>query len=151
MKTNKWFWILFSIIALCALWMTEGTLKKIYTYYSLNSHLPAKSITWKIHPINDERYQLQGNYRFFLGEKEYLGTSTLYSHVYRNPWGAEKGLKDIEKEPLTIWYSSSDPTINSLERNFPLKESLYSIIILALIAYFIGFGVYTYRSQNLER
>lgn len=151
MKNNRWFWLLVALLTVCAAWVTSGTIKKMYAYYTLDARVPVRSVVWKISPINDERYQLEGTYRFFIDTKEYLGVSRLNSHVYRNPWAAERGLHEVENERYNAWYSSKNPTINSLERDFPLKDSIYSIIILALITYFSVLGVYTYRSQNLQR
>ncbi|MFA6915998.1 MAG: hypothetical protein WC222_06345 [Parachlamydiales bacterium] len=151
MKTNKWFWMLVCLLTLSAVWVTWGTTKKLYTYYTLNARVPVKTISWKISALNDERYQLQGSYNFFIDTREYLGTAQLHSLIYRNPWAAEKGLRELEKERFNVWYSSKNPTINSLERDFPLKDCIYSVVILGLITYFGALGVYTYRSQNIER
>lgn len=150
MEKNNWFWLIVALIFGCTFWVTVGAVKKAYVYYSLDKKSELSAVKWTIHPVNDERYLLQAEYSFPAKERTYFGKSLL-SSLYRNPWSAEKGLEEIRKERWSTWYSSRNPEINALEKSFPMKETIYTLIMWVLMAYFIGLMIYSLKRPTLQR
>lgn len=140
---NKWFLSLLALFFGVFLWYGSITAYKLYLFYSIDSKIKPVSITWKIEQKSEEKFLIWANYSFKVKEKIYQGSDQLEEGPYRNLYAAEKSKTQAEQNKWVILYSQNNPEINTLERNFPYKESLYTAIMVFLILYFIGLATYT--------
>lgn len=138
-------WKIFNILfAVAALLFTGKSLHKLYLYNLFNTQTYASSTNWSIKEISkDEQYALQANYSFVIGGTTYSGEDIIYVPPYRNAWAAEQGIKENTSKRLAVWYYSQDPKYSSLQKYFPIKECLSTLVIWGLLFYFIGLRTYT--------
>jgi hypothetical protein len=152
---DKWmrrnlFWILFiSVIFLGVLGYTTHTLIKVWQYMRLDQQTQAQDIRWSILSSNEEAFVPFANYSFIVQDKSYQG-QTRWQETYLNQWTAQEAIMRLEHAPPLVWYDSSSPEISSLQKKFPLKESIYTLMLLILGVYFIGLGYYVNVSSTFK-
>lgn len=148
LEKRTWAWIAFlAPIAIVALWFSWSACVELYHYIVLSAHTPAQGIEWSVVELSDERYVLRGSYVYQVEGTSYSGATTLKHPPYRNAWAASKAIPEYASQPWQIWYSPTNPTHSSLQKSFPFKECISSVIIWGILLYFIGLKLYC--SQNL--
>lgn len=139
------FWILFlCLIMICVLGYTGYTLIKVWQYLRLDRQTAAQTIQWNVLAINDEAYVPIASYSFIVNGKSYRSETQL-EETYLNAWTAQEAIERLEYASPLIWYVSYNPEISSLQKHFPLKQSVYTGFLLILALYFIGMGYYIKR------
>lgn len=139
------FWILFiTFVILGVLGYTTHTFIKIWQYMRLDQQTETQYTQWSIRPVSDESFIPFATYSFHIYDKTYQG-QTLWQKSYLNQWSAREAIDRLEKNPPLVWFDSSNPEISSLQKLFPLKESLYSLLLWILGIYFLGLGYYVNR------
>lgn len=145
MKSNTIFMALIITIGLVSLWFTGNALYKLYGYNKLNSQILADNIQWSIKEVTDEQFIVEAHYEYKVNGKSYTGDTVFSNHPHRNKWGANEAIKDNQKGKWKVWYDKNDPDYSSLQKNYPYKELIYSVVLWGLVAYFIWLGYYTNR------
>lgn len=140
-KNKVWLCFL-SIIFLITCAYTGKTLYKLYDYMSLSSLTHSKSIEWSVNAETEDLYLPAARYAFEAKGKVYEGEMLFSQEAYRNPWAAEESLKNLAATYHSVWFSPSDPAHSSLQKKFPLKESIYAGVLWALSVYFFWLGAY---------
>lgn len=139
------FWIVFlSLFMITVFGYTTHTLIKTWQYMRLNEQIVAQNIQWTVISQNDESFIPLAHYSFSVQGKKYEG-QTRWQESYLNQWAAEEAIVRLKKNPPLVWISSSSPENSSLQKEFPVKESLYSILLWMLAIYFFGLGYYLNR------
>lgn len=143
---NPFFIGLISFVAIVAIGYTLVFGWKYYHYIILNKTTHAITINGSVIRESEDNYQLQISYSFLADNHERNG-STRLREVYRNEWAANEALKR-ELDPLhPVWYQNSNPDHSTLQKVFPLKECISTVVLWLLLIYFVwlGFYVATYR------
>lgn len=122
----------------------------IYCYWRLDATTPATSITWSFVEQGSSDYQLQADYSYQVNGVSYQGRDLPKTLHYENPWAANRKIEQILHHTPVLWYRASDPSVSALERFFPLKETLYTVCLIALLGYFLGLGYYVGRQAKLQ-
>ena len=144
--SKNYLWLLFLvIIAICGGWFSFKSGYEFYKYYSWDSRTFPLEIDWTVKERASDRYTLNGNYLYKVKEMIYSGETQLKMPVFKNREAAEKYIKEISKEKKTVWYSSRQPEDSSIQRELPIKDSVYTIVLWALFFYFLGLGFYMAR------
>jgi hypothetical protein len=129
-------------------WFTIVAIYQIYLYARLNGHVETKDVQWSIKEISDESYLLKAHYTFFANNKLYSGESVLLGPHFRNVYAAEKGLSENASHPWIVWFSLANPEYSSLQKNFPVKECLSSLLLWGLLIYFFGLARYVQKLKS---
>jgi hypothetical protein len=145
MHRNRLWLAFLSCFAIALLVYSSITLYRLYSYIRLDAHATAQTISWQVAEIEEDLFAAGATYTFPVGDQLIEGYDHLRKPIYYNRWAAESSLISNESADKTIWYRSSDPSVSSLQKSFPLKESIYTIILLALLLYFIWLGYYVSR------
>lgn len=132
-------------IGLVSLWFTGNALYMLYGYSKLNSQTPAENIEWSVKELTDEQFILEGHFDYKVDEKNYHGDTRFSGNPYRNKWGANEAIKNNQNRKWNVWYDKKDPDYSSLQKNYPYKELIYSIVLWGLVGYFIWLGYYANR------
>lgn len=151
MDNLKWLIIIALGVVGCTLWISKDAVQKAYVYLKLDGQTEIIDPQWSIVAVNDERYHPLASYHFKANNRLYDGKTLLSHPFYRNPWSAEKGIQEVIKETHKVWFSSNNPEINALERNFPIKETIYTIILWGLLAYFTTLIAFATKRHSLQR
>lgn len=135
------FWIFFlAFIAVLIMIYSIFAGIQIYRYLQLNEQISAKEIQWSVISQNSEKYVPFARYQFIVNGTSYQG-QTLWQEYYLNEWTAKEAIKRLSS-PSLVWYDSSNPDVSSLQKYFPLKDSIYAILLWLLGFYFLGLGYY---------
>lgn len=146
---KNYFWLCFlSLITGAVGWITIKTLYVIYLYLSLDAAAPADKINWSIEQLSEDRFVMKANYSFQVNAQNYSGETIFKNDLYWNPWSAEDALKVYDQKDWTVWYSSKNPAYSSLQKNFPLKESISAFILWLILIYFLGLGYYVVTKKS---
>lgn len=141
MKRYGWH-ILLGIITAVFLWFSVTFIYKFIIFSRLDAETVVTTINWSVKEISGDQYLLEGHYAYHVNGSQYSGNSLIENPFYRNPWAAKHAIKEQASEPLTVYYSSQNPSYSALQKSFPLKEGLSSLVLCGLLAYFIGLSYY---------
>lgn len=139
------YWMLFMILFLLGiLGYSTYAFYEVWQYMRLDKQVKAQSIQWSIITASDEAYIPNASYSFKMGGKDYKNYTRL-NETYLNEWAAQEAIDRLKQAPPLVWFDSSSPDISTLQKNFPLKASLYAILLWMLGLYFAGLGYYVNR------
>ncbi len=141
MQRSPYWLILLLAIGSVVLWFSGDALYKIYRYRSLNGVAKPLEISWSVHAFGDEDYAIEAKYRFQVKGKDYSGEEEIKPRL-RNPWAAKDQAKFYQAQEWQVFYSEYQPQYSTLQKSFPLKESISALILWILFAYFIWLGYY---------
>ena len=106
---------------------------------------------WSIKEINSDEFLPSASYTFKMDDgQEVNSKSDLLATPYRNPWSAEEGIKELSKLSWKAWYNPSNPQQSALQKIFPLKDSIYALMMLGILGYFLGLGYYVFRQKKVQ-
>jgi hypothetical protein len=109
----------------------------IWRYLRLEERVPASVEKWKIIEKSSSQFALRASYTFEYQGKVHQGKTTFSKPYHLNRPSAVKQIHSLNQKPWTVWVHPGYPDHSSLEKNFPLKKSLYSLMTLAIYFYFI--------------
>ncbi len=132
--------LLVGIVAVAAWFGTRAT-SALVAYTRLNSEAIAQIESLEIKERKADRYQIVATYIFESKFGQQRATAPI-GPLYKNPWSAEKGVEKFRGKSLHIWYNEKKPTYSATARVFPMKITLSTTILIGLMLYFIGLGVF---------
>jgi hypothetical protein len=136
------FWILFlSLLVLGIGGFSVRTGCHLWHYLRLDKQIPAQNIQWSVVSLSDEEFVPFARYYFNVKGISYQG-QTLWQETYLNAWTAQETIARLSASPPLVWFYAPNPEISSLQKHFPLKESLYTLLLWFLGLYFLGLGYY---------
>ena len=148
MMHKNYVWLCFlSLITGAVGWYILKTLYAIYLYTLLTAQAPIEQISWGVEQIKEDQYVIRANYTFIVKNKEFEGKTLFTNDIHLNPDSAEASIKVYSSENWPVWFSSRDPRNSSLQKNFPLKESVSAGILWAILLYFYGLGYYVAKRK----
>jgi hypothetical protein len=142
---NKALLAIILIVMVGALWTTWHAAQEVYRYISLQARVPAEDLVWNTVARDSEHHFPQATYTYRVDDRVFNGSTVLSAPSARNRWAAQQLLPEIESTRWYVWYYPANPSFATLERSFPLKETLYSGMMWGIIAYFIALAWYIER------
>jgi len=140
MHKNSVFLAFLIIIACAGMWYSCLGLYKLYKYSTLSQQAPATIDKWFVEQLPGDKYLVGAKYTFVFKEHTYHGTTLFNNWPFINPWAADAELQLKAKQKWNAWFSTSDPSYSSLEKNWPTKECLTASLLWALFLYFVWLG-----------
>lgn len=138
-------WILFlCLINVCVLGYTIYFGILYWKYLRLDKQVLSEKIQWTILTQNDEKYTPVAYYHYRVHGKFYQGQA-LWPESYLNSSAAQEAIERLIASPPPVLFNQSNPQISSLVNHFPLKESIYAILLWIIVGYFIFLGFYIKR------
>lgn len=117
----------------------------IWNYSRLQEKAAAQVYKWEIIEKSSSQFALKASYAFDYQGKIHQG-KTLFSKPYHlNRLSAEKQINILNQRIWTVWVQPSHPEHSTLERVFPLKKCIYSLMVLGIYLYFV------YLRQSLRK
>ena len=129
-------------------WITLKTLFLIYTYASLDSETKPEQTKWSVQELKEDRYFIKGSYSYKVDDEVLEGETVFKDDSFRNRYSAEESIKVYQNKDWQVYYFSLKPTISSLQKKFPLKESISSGVLWIILMYFVFLGIYAAKKQN---
>ncbi len=133
-------------IFLCVCGYTAYTLWMYWEYSTLDTQVPLQTVKWSIHERDEEAYLYHVSYTYRLGDDAYENRYLFKKPVFINLLGAEHDLASFSAEVKSAWVSGQNPSYSSLQKTFPVKESISTAILWLIFIYFALLGkYYAYR------
>ena len=149
MHRNGPFILLLVGVVAVTVWFGTRATSALIAYTRLNTEAMAQIENLEIKESKPDRYQIFATYTFESKFGRHRAMAPI-GPLYKNPWSAEKGLEKFKGKALHIWYSQERPAHSSTSKVFPMKITLSTTILIGLMLYFIGLGVFV-GGQNANR
>lgn len=152
MKHQNPYWLSFlALIAICVVSYTFYTGFKLYHYERLDIQVPVQQITWKVEQQGADQFVPHADYQLDFKGQVYVGQS-YWNEAYLNEWTAQEMIRHLESWPARVWIDSDQPSYSALQKNFPSKQCISTVILWILMIYFINLGnkseVHDYSRKN---
>jgi len=130
-------WIIFfSLTSIFALIQTLQAGKDLYFILNLKGTNTAHIIKWQITSVKDKSFFLTAFYTFEVSHKIFEG-KTRFIPPYLNLPSAQNALKDLSKDNWIVFFNESNPKKSTLQRNIPIKKSIYALLLYGILFYFM--------------
>lgn len=136
-----------AFIFIATLWYTVIAVYRYHNYKSLNAQVDVTAIQWHAIEESPESFTIQANYRYTFNGNTYTGSSA-WDSVYRNDWAAQEDIADFSKKRWKVWIDPGNPDHSSLQKKFPLKECISSVVLWGIFLYFLSLGFYVAKIKN---
>ncbi len=131
------------ILLLVVLIFVGSTAHSLYIYSRMLEKAAPTELSWEVKELSGGKHILVAHYAFSVNGTIYTGITDFKHTLYFNPWTAEAARDHKEQEQWTVWYDLRYPGSRStIEKIFPTKKCIYSGIVIAILLYFIGLGIY---------
>ncbi len=141
-------WIAFlCLIGLYVMGYTIYTGPQLYHYLRLTEKLTPQQIEWSVAKLGEDAFAPETHYTFSFGGKTYQG-QTIWHSPYLNAWAGNEATEKLKQSTLPVWFDPSSPQVSTMDKHFPVKPTLYLIMLWGLLLYFIGLGRYVIRFNS---
>ncbi len=137
MYTNRVWLLLLAIVGASTLFYGAKTGYKLYCYYSESTYTVTQTTEWVLVERSRTRFFPRARYTYLINGVTYSGETELSSRVYRNKWAGEEDLASYPQKPWKVWYSPARPYHSTLQKNFPLKDTLSTTLLIVILGYLI--------------
>jgi len=148
MHNNKmWRWFLL-MIAAATIGYTAMTGYKYYQFSRLDAQAPAQNMKWHVAEHASDDYTLVADYTFNVNGVAYSGSTDFRNDVFLNEMAADGSIAEKGKRPWRVYYDKNHPEYSALEKDFPFKSYIYTIVLWGILLYFILLGFYISKKMN---
>lgn len=141
MHRNPYWLILLAVVGSIVLYCSVDAWVKFHRYHTLNGTIKPIELTWSVQTYGEEEYGIEAHYRYYVASQEYRGQEEFLPRP-RNPWAAQDLVKFYKTEAWLVYFSNHNPQDSTLQKSFPLKESISALILWILFVYFLWLGYY---------
>ncbi len=110
------------------LWLAWGAFQDLRLYWRLSA--PVDAVVERVEVVR------RGPSKFELKAYFQNRTCLLGEPYHLNGPSAERAARALEGKMQTFWINSKDPQIVAIEKTFPYKKILYSVVALGVTGYF---------------
>ena len=121
---------------LMAGFLTSASLD-LWRYVRLEKKSIAKIEKWKVVEKGSSKFAIKAYFSFENQGRTYQGKTTFSKPYHLNHLSAEKQIKNYTAQQWPVWYQQSHPEQCSIDRIFPFKKCLYSLMVLGVFFYFV--------------
>ncbi len=134
-------WIVLLVVtSLVTMGFLAKTTLRLTQYFSLNTSVKAQAMDWKVVEKSSSSFALEVIYQFNAVKKEGVqGAIQLEKPYFLNLPSAERAIGELSKKSWDVFYNDKDPSISSLQRNFPFKDCIQCLLTLGVFIYFLFF------------
>ena len=123
---------------LAFLWILSGFTVNYFVYLKQANHSVAEVFEWGVLEMDDEKFVVCADFRFHTdGIDEYVSQHFFEKTSYPTMEIAEAIMEEMRAQEWDCyWFGNpQDPTV-SMERDFPVKDLVYSLLALSVCLYF---------------
>lgn len=130
------------IVTASSLFYGLWTAHLYFEYRRYNRSTILLTIEWSVQERGENDYRVQGSYTFKTNEKLFQAQDTLREPVFLNTWAAHDFIKTLNEHPPRVWFSGDSPDHSTLQKKFPLKECISTVVLAGIVIYLFGLGYY---------
>ncbi|MGA8164378.1 MAG: hypothetical protein WB791_05045 [Waddliaceae bacterium] len=142
MSKNQVWLVFLAIMAVIVLGFTGKTGYRWRQYVVQNFHTMPSDLQWSIKEKSSGRYFLRASYWYQVKGKGYEGKTDVFQPLFRNPEAAQKMIADNSKKQWTVWYHPQHPDRSTIVKQYPLKLTIYTVILWGIMMYFVWLGFF---------
>ncbi len=132
--------VLLSVTSLILVGFSVKMTSRFNEYFSLNNVSKAVSMDWEILEKSSSSFALLVSYQFNPLEKGLIrGVTELPKPHFLNLPSAERAVKELSGKSWDVFYNEKDPSISSLQKIFPFKDCIQTVLTLGVFVYFLFF------------
>jgi hypothetical protein len=145
MNANIYWRLFLGLIGVCVVGYTAMTLTDLYRYLVLSERTQVHPFEWSVKKRKSDDYRIHGHYTFSLQGQLYSGESAVEEEKFLNPWAAKQAIPRYQKRDWEVWYNPQSAHDSALQKYFPTKECISSVILWGILLYFIWLGYYVHQ------
>jgi hypothetical protein len=119
-----------------AIWFVIKAVHEVYNYSQFKVRVEAEIDRWEVHELSSDQFVVMAQYSYIYQEKKYNGEDRT-GQVYPNPWAANVAKSRFLKQKWSVWLNPKKPEKSMIEKHFPIKSTISTIVLLCLILYFL--------------
>jgi hypothetical protein len=108
----------------------------LWSYSRLEKKSIAKVEKWEV-VEKGSKFAIKAHFSFENQGRTYQGKTTFSKPYHLNRLSAEMQIKIYTPQQWPVWYQESHPEHCSIDRIFPFKKCLYSLMVLGVFFYFV--------------
>ncbi|NGX48471.1 MAG: hypothetical protein K940chlam5_00056 [Candidatus Anoxychlamydiales bacterium] len=140
--------ITLSVAALILLGISFKTAYQINKFFTLDSKIRARVEKVDVIEGKKEKFEVLAFYNFKIGDKNFYNVKK-FDAKFINEITALDFKEKILKKDFFIWYNKKNPKISAIEKSFPIKNLVYSIITFVVFGYFVALKYYVFSFQKI--
>jgi hypothetical protein len=146
---HKISWLIALIFPVIAFFLLSySTICQINTYLLLKKNVLANVDKLEIRLDKKNRYEILAFYSFKIGNKVFFNKNCLRKK-FLNILSAQDYIKKNSEKKVIVWFNPKNPNITSIERKFPIKNCIYSVLCFSIFIYFVILKYYAYSFQRI--
>lgn len=142
-KNRLWLCLLFALLATTA-WYAFATVQQIWHNLSMQEPHEASIEKWEVVEGGDEMFFPKVTYSFSKEGQQIQSVEVLQDESFKNPWRVDERIKELKEEKWTVWCDPKQPDKCTVQKQFPLKRAVYTLILMMICLYFFILGRYAY-------
>ena len=135
------------------LWVLSGFTVNYFIYLKQANNSIAEVFEWGVIELDDDKFVVCADFRFHTdGVDEYVSQHLFEKSPYPTMELAESALQSMKQEEWRCyWFGNPhDPQV-SMDRNFPMKDFVYTMLALLVYVYFLALRSYYFRRMAKAR
>jgi hypothetical protein len=130
-------WLILLVVSgAISLWFSGIAVGGMWKFLRLNAQASVKILNWQVQELSSSRFALEAEYQFEVDGVTHLGKTIFKKPQFLNRFAAENYMRIHGSKSWETWYQMRHPTYNSLEKEFPQKQSLQALLTLGVFVYF---------------
>ncbi len=148
MHSNKlWALFLFVILVITISYGVE-TIYQIWNQARLAQKHPARVEAWEIEEDEKQHFAPLISYSFTKGEEKIQKRERLESETFKNPYLVKNRIEELKGKQWSVFCDPKDPHSCTIQKVFPMKRAIYTLILIGLSFYFIYLGRYVAKWKS---
>ncbi len=119
-----------------ALWFTGISVHAIWKFLRLNAQVPVTINQLHVRELGASRFAIEIDFMYKIKNETHSGKTILETPQFMNQFAAENYAKLLTPKRWQAWYRQSNPSVSSLEREFPQKLCMQALLTVGVFAYF---------------
>ena len=136
MQRNLAWPIFLSIISILVVVFTSLLSIDLYRYRQLKSNVIAKELEGSVYKIGSNQYKIEVEYLYDIQGREYSKQQVIKKLTYKNVWLANQAIDALKENEINVWYNPHEPKMGTIEKSFPYRRLLSTIVLFGIFLYF---------------
>jgi hypothetical protein len=146
---ENFLWLFFIALSLFStVFFLSKTIKDYKKYHILDTKAPVEISRWQIDEKKKGYYIIGAAYSYKLNDQQIEGKTRFKNKKFLNYYAALDTLTKLAKQDWYVWYSSKNIHFSDLDKSFPLKYLIYTLLSGSIFVYFLFLRK---KMQDFER
>lgn len=134
---SKGVWkIFFLVLGALALWRAGTASYALWEYSRLGPEVEAQVFHWELLPKRS-KYAIEASFNYEYRGKNYTARTVFGKPYHLNKESAERYIQKMSGMKWSAWVDANQPQHAALEKNFPLKQTVYAACLIGILLYFV--------------